>query len=410
MAQSAEPYHVAPRPRFPALDPEPPRRPRRAAALALIVTLALAGGVIYAIISPGGSHGHVAAPVVSRTSDFNGVVVAETSSGELSLTDLRTGKEDLLKGAGKFGRTVAVSADDKFLMDPGSGKVLSLTDELHPVTVPNQLSFAPNTMASYPWSDHDSYVLQLPPALSYGYTGNGDATLESVHTGATIDLGVGDTAAGDPQQAGAFLSVPTSGTPPATSNKQGPDSQLVLADAGASTHVLATSAALTHELGFAPGTAVTIQPVVNPQGTMVAVEVAADNKAQSPSGIVVLGRSGQLLGAAPITGGGSTVISWSTAGTSLAFVSASASGLDLVQWKIDTKAMTRTRVPERYFADQCVWAPDDTAVLCGAYHFLSRSRSLVTPTESWVAFASGRAHVLGERGQVLAWLSGHLRS
>jgi hypothetical protein len=397
VAQSAEPSDVAPRPRFPALDPEPPRR--------LIVTLALAGGVIYATISPGGSHRQVAPPAVSRASDFNGIVVAETSSGELSLTDLRTGKEDLLEGAGKFGGTVAVSADDKFLLDPGSGKVLSLTDELHPATVPNQLSFAANITASYPWSDHDSYVLLLPPALSFGYAGNGDATLQSVQTGATIDLGVADDAAGDPQQAGAFLSVPASGIPPAISNLQGPDSQLVLADAGASARVLATSAALTAVLGFAPGTAVTLQPVVNWQGTMVAVEVAAENKAQSPSGVVVLARSGQVLGAAPITGGGSTVMSWSTTGTSLAFVSAGASGLELVQWKIGAKAMTRTPFPKRYLPGQCVWAPDNSAVLCGAFNALSRNQSLGIPTESWVVFASGRAHVLGERGLVLAWLS-----
>lgn len=409
MAQSAEPHYVAPRPRFPALDPEPPRRPRRAPVLALIVTLTIAGGVIYATLSPGVSHRQVAAPAVSRASDFDGIVLAETSSGELSLTDLRTGKVDLLKGAGEFGETLAVSADDKSLIDPGTGKMLSLTDELHPVTVPDQLSFAPNTTASYPWSDHDNYVLVLPPALSFGYTGSGDATLQSVQTGATIDLGVADDAAGDPQQAGAFLSVPASGIPPVISNLQGPDSQLVLADAGASTRVLATSAALTHALGFAPGTAVTLQPVVNPQGTMVAVEVAAENKAQSPSGIVVLGRSGQVLSTAPITGGGSTVMSWSATGTSLAFVSARASGLELVQWKIGAKAMTRTPFPKRYLPDRCVWAPANSAVLCGAFHVLSRNHSFGAPTESWVVFASGRAHVLGERGLVLAWLSGHLQ-
>jgi hypothetical protein len=372
------------------------------------VTLALAGGVIYAILSPGGSHRHVAAPAVSRTSGFNGIVLAITSSGVLSLTDLRTGKEDLLKGAGEFAGTLAASADDKFLIDPGTGKVLSLADELHPATVPNKLTFSPDITASYPWSDHDSYVLLLPPAESFGYSGNGDATLQSLQTGATIDLGVGDDAAGDPQQAGAFLAVPASGIPPAMSDLQGPDSKLVLADAGAAPKLLASSAALTAALGFAPGIAVTLQPAVNPQGTMVAVEVAAENKAQSPSGIVVLGRSGQVLGAAPITGGGSTLMSWSADGSSLAFVSDGAPGLELVQWKLGAKAMTRTPFPKKYFAGQCVWAPDNSAVMCGAFNLVSSKRSLVAPTESWVVFASGRAHLLGEHGQVLAWLSGRL--
>jgi hypothetical protein len=378
--------------------------------VALIVTLAVAGGVLYATLSPGGSHRPVAAPAVSRTSDFNGIVLAENSSGELSLTDVRTGTEDLLKSAGEFAGSLAVSADDKFLVDPGTGRVFSLTDELHPATVPNQLSFSPNITASYPWSDHDSYVLLLPPTESFGYAGNGDVTLQSVQTGATIDLGVGDDAAGDPQQAGAFLSVPASGVPPAISNLQGPDSQLVLADAGAPTQVLASSAALTSLLGFPQGTAVTLQPVVNPQGTMVAVEVAADSKAQSPSGIVVLSRSGQVLGSAPITGGGSTLMNWSTAGTSLAFISARASSLELMQWKIGAKAMTSTPFPKKYFVGQCVWAPDDSAVLCGAFKLLSRSQSVVNPPQSWIVFASGRAHLLGgQRGLPLAWMSGHLK-
>ena len=408
MGQSAEQDQVAPRPRFPALDPEPPRRSRRGAALALTVTLAVAGGVSYAVLSPAGSPKQPAAtPVVSRTSDFTGIVLAETSSGVLSLTDLRTGKEDLLKGLGPVGGMPAVSADDKLVLDPGTGKVFSLANKLHPATVPNQLSFSANITAGYPWSDHDSYVLLLPPSGSFGYAGNGDATLQSVQTGATIDLGVAADAAGDPQQAGAFFSVPASGQPPATSDQPGPDSQVVLADAGAARQVLATAAALTHVLGFAPGTAVTLGPAVNPQGTMVAVEVAANNRAQSPSGVVVLGRSGQVLGTTAIAGGGSTAISWSADGGSLAFIS----GADLVQWKIGANAMTRTRLPKGFFfPDECVWSPDSSAVLCGAFRILPRNQSLGTGTESWVVIASGRAHVLGEHGLVLAWLSGQLKS
>jgi hypothetical protein len=412
VAQSAEPEpdQVLPGPRFPALDPEPPRRSRRGAALALTVTLAVAGGVTYAALAPAGSHKQSAAtPAVSRTSDFSGIVLGQTGSGVLSLTDLRTGKEDLLKGLGEVSLSpgLMLSADDKFLIDPSTGKVFSLINGLHPVTVPNQLSFAPNTTAGSPWSDHDSYVVLLPPSGSFGYAGNGDATLQSVQTGTTIDLGVADAAAGDPQQAGAFFSVPVSGQPPATEDQPGPDSRLVLADAGAPAQVLATAAALNHILGFAPGTAVTLEPAVNVQGTMVAVEVAADNRDQSPSGVVVLGRSGQVLGAAPITGGGSTAMSWSADGGSLAYVS----GADLVQWKIGANAVTRTRLPkEFFFPDGCVWSPDDSAVLCGAFKIESRIQSLNAATESWLVIASGRVHVLGERGGVLAWLTGQLKS
>jgi hypothetical protein len=409
VAEAAEPSQGEPRPRFPALDPEPPRRPRRTAALALIVTLALAGGVSYAALSPGGSHKHVGATsTVSRTSDFNGIVLAEASSGVLSLTDLRTGKEDSLPGLGEFGEYPGpvVAADDKFAIDPGSGKVFSLTgDRL--TTVPNQLTFFPNTTASYPWSDHDSYVLLLVPPNTFGLAGNGEATLQSVQTGTTIDLGAADSAAGDPQQAGAFFSVLAPGAAPATSYQQGPDSELVLADAGASPQVLATSAALTSALGFAPGTAVSLQPVVNPQGTMVAVQVAAENKAESPSGVVVLSRSGQVLGSARITGGGSTAMSWSSDGTSLALVV----GSNLVQWKIGAKVMTRTRLPQGFFFDGgCIWSPDNSAVLCAGYKIntLSRNQPLGGSADSWVVIAAGHAHILAEHGLVLAWLTGQL--
>jgi hypothetical protein len=80
-----------------------------------------------------------------------------------------------------------------------------------------------------------------------------------------------------------------------------------------------------------------------------------------------------------------------------------------VQWKIGAKAMTRTRFPKKYFGDQWVWAPDDSAVLCGAIKFVSRTQSFAPATESWVVFASSRAHVLGEHGLVVAWLGGHLK-
>jgi hypothetical protein len=408
VAEAAEASQGAPRPRFPALDPEPPRRPRRTAALALIVLLAVAGGVSYATLSLSGSHMRQAAtPNVSRTSDFNGIVLAETGSGVLSLTELRTGRTDLLKGLGAFGEYPGsvVSADDRFLIDPGTGKVLSLTSD-HLSTVPNQLTFSANTTASYPWTDHDSYVLLLVPPNTFGIAENGEATLQSVQTGITIDLGAADSAAGDPQQAGAFFSVLASGVAPAAPYLQGPDSELVLADAGATPQVLATSAELAGALGFAPGTAVSLQPVVNPEGTMVAVQVAANNKAQSPAGIVVLSRSGQVLGVAAIAGGGYPAMSWSASGTSLAFVS----GTDLVEWKIGAKATIRTPLPKGFFADGgCFWSPDNSAVLCAGFNtsVLSRHQSLDSSAESWVVIASGRAHMLAEHGLVLAWLTGH---
>jgi hypothetical protein len=406
VTQSAESPQAALRPRFPALDPEPPpRRPWRIAALALIVALALAGGVSYAAFSPSGQHKHPAASAaISRASDFDGIVLAETNNNFLSLTDLRTGKEELLKGLGVFGENPApvVSADHNFLIDPDTGKVISLSSELHPAVVPNHLSFYPGTTASYPWSDHDSYIVESTnPNNAIGLSANLDATVQSVQTGNSIDLGAADNPVGDPQQAGAFFAVPAPGNLPAPGlNAPAPDSQLVLADTGAATQVLATSGTLTDILGFTPGTAVTLVPLVNRQGTMVAVQVAAANQTSSPAGIVVLSRSGTVLGAEPIEGGGSAAVSWSGDGSMLAFVSAAKSGLELVQWKIAAKAITRTPFPKRYLVGECFWSPDNSAVLCRPFPG--------QPTVSWVVVASGRAHVLAEQGLVLAWLSGRL--
>src|SRR5262249_10877960 len=103
------------RPRFPALDPEPPRRPlRRLGALLVVVILAGLGSWLgYA--QSGTTPHHSAVVPVSYVRGLAGVVLAEAPSSVLAATDMQTGKAVMLTGLGQFSSepNPAVSADGK---------------------------------------------------------------------------------------------------------------------------------------------------------------------------------------------------------------------------------------------------------------------------------------------------------
>jgi hypothetical protein len=168
MLQPADPSQPAARPRFPALDPEPPRRPWRIArpVLALIVVAATVG-LGYVALSTGR---HRKDPIpVSLASPFSGTVLGESAAGVLTLTDLRTGNAKSLISQGEFGTDPppVLSPDGKYFFDQATGKTLSLADPLHPLAVQNSLNLQPGA-ASYlasPWTgdDADMIVMGLRP-------------------------------------------------------------------------------------------------------------------------------------------------------------------------------------------------------------------------------------------------------
>lgn len=403
--QPADSSQISPRPRFPALDPEPPIHPWRRAGATLIVLLAGLGSWLGYTLSGPAPH-HSAVVSVSFVRGLAGVVLAETPGSYLSETDMRTGKVVVFRNFGQFSSNPdpAVSADDKYLLDVAVGRLLSLSSLGHPQTVPNALSFTPGDMPGFmadPWSDHDTGVVELTyPTYPTGGGGLQStipvAAVNSARTGRAVSLGPADSAAGDPQQAGAFIAVPKPGQPLPNGNQ--PDAKLVLTDAGSRPRLLATTAQLNRVLGVKHGTATSLVPIPNPQGSMVAVEVSSlIGSNYYSAGTVVLSRKGTVLGSQPGASGFAWA-GWSHSGSMLAFVGYSRAGPEITEWTVGVRSVT-TALPDssRIGPTACAWSPDDAALICDG-----------GPRGNWLVVRSGTESVTAGQGQPLFWTSGRL--
>jgi hypothetical protein len=408
--QPADSSQIGQRPRFPALDPEPPPHPwRRAGATLIVLVLAGLGSWLgYSLPGAAPRPHHRATVSVSFVRGLSGVVLAETPGSYLSETDMQTGKAVVFKNLGQFSSNPdpAVSADGRYLLDAAVGRLLYLSKLGHPQALQNQLSFVPGDMPGFmadPWSDHDAGVVELSyPVGSQDIQSTiAVAAVTSVRTGRALSLGSADSAAGDPRQAGAFIAVPKPGRPLPDGNQ--PDARVVLADVGARTRVLATAAKLSHVLGIKKGTAVSLVPGPNPQGSKVAVQVsrltrsAGGTLIENAGGIVVLSRTGALLGSAP-GASGLAWAGWSHSGKTLAFIGYDRAGPELTEWTVGARSVTTPlHESSQQGPSACAWSPDDTAVICDG-----------GLRGNWLVIRSGTESVAAGQGQPLMWVSGRL--
>jgi hypothetical protein len=359
------------------------------AALALALGLAALG---YALV-PAGSRSYV---TPRRPASFGGMILAETRDGLLTLTDLRTGRVARLTKLGLLPTSPppVVSADGKYLVSPAMGELISLADPAKPAKIKNALSFSANSSPwlTNPFANRDtSLIVQAMVYTSPVATAR--TSVQSVATGGTVSLGIADSAAGDPQRAGAFVSVPMPGLrPPA--DEATPDTRLELREAGAPTRILATAARLGHVLGIKAVNAITLTPVPNPQGTMVAVEVRPA-KRHGSSGIVVLSRTGKVLGSQSAGTAGIPAMAWSRTGASLAYIGLGTYSPELTQWTIGGQSTTGMFPVGTGRVGRCVWSPDGLSVLC-------------MRNETWLVMQSGKVEQPRGHGIVLAWLPGGL--
>jgi hypothetical protein len=401
--QLADSSQIGQRPRFPALDPEPPPHPWRRVGTTLIALLAagLGSWLGYSLSGSAAQLHHRAAVPVSFVRGLSGVVLAETPGSYLSETDMQSGKVVVFKNLGQYSSNPdpAVTADGRYLLDAAVGRLLSLSSLGHLQTVPNGLSFIPGDMPGFmadPWTDHDTGVVELtyPTDAEDLQATIPVAAVESVRTGRAITLGQADSAAGDPRQTGAFIAVPKPGQPFPNGNQ--PDTSLVLTDAGSRSRLLATTSELSHLVDIKHGTAVSLVPIPNPQGSMVAVQVSAMDG--SSGGLVVLTRKAALLWSEPGEGGGLGWAGWSHSGKTLAFLGYDRAGPELIEWTVGARSVTTTlRDSSRQGPTSCAWSPDDTSVICDG-----------GPRGNWLLIRSGTESVAAGQGQPLMWTSGRL--
>jgi len=142
--------------------------------------------------------------------------------------------------------------------------------------------------------------------------------------------------------------------------------------------------------------AITLTPVPNPQGTMVAVEVRPAT-GHGSSGIVVLSRTGKVLGSQSPGMAGIPAMAWARSGTSLAFIGRGAYGPELTRWTVGGQSTTGNFPVYSGAVSRCAWSPDGVSVLC-----------MAGQSGRWLVAQSGTFQYPRGQGFVLAWLPGGL--
>lgn len=365
------------RPRFPALDPEPPPAARyRRVALGAGVTVVVLAAVLglTRLTSELVSHrGHTRAAatqrsVLSRSASAAPVatIVSFTPDQYLAVSDLRESRSTILSSLGQMISLPSETVDNRYLVTPEADMV-TFTGQGHPLVAPMK-DVDPDewsTVGSEPLADHDRYAVL---DFNAGTPEEGDSSIEvsSLATGTAYSPWSADAVAGDPQAIGVFasMSAPLQATTHPTNTL--PDGSVQLLDLGRRSVVLATADQLNGDVKLASGTPTSFFPYPSPSGAMVAVVVQPDapqGVSALPSGVVVLTRTGHEVASFP----GASAPAWSPSGTSLAVASGGKGGAVLHLWT------TRGHLSSQAFPasggnpySDCIWSPSGAWILCAA--------------------------------------------
>ena len=393
----------AERRRFPALDPEPPPPPwwRRLVVPAAVLVLAAAVVAVlqfrpfWSARGPAGAAGHPAA-----LASLAGRIVVVTAAGGLALSDPDGGH--VTRAMANVGSMVTVAPDNRSL-SLINGQVIIVkrgpTLALGHSSVP--LSSETTTAWPDPFADHGRALVMLQDFGAQSQSSSNPISAVSLATGRAVSLGAGDLVAGDPQAPGAFVSVAAPPSPTAVSvpGSADSDSEIVLRDAGRPPVLLATAATLNSDLGYARSLPASLDPVPSPSGSEVAVAVRPQGA--SVTGIVILNRTGQMLGRALTPFGTQSIPAWSPSGRSLAYLAGVDGGgaPELRIWTIGRQAVTSVLPGSTLSAagtgyGVCIWSPDGTSILCGAGGGWAIAKA-----------AGGRMAAVHGPGSPVAWLA-----
>ena len=226
--------------------------------------------------------------------------------------------------------------------------------------------------------------------------------VETISGDHVVRLGSGDSAAGDPESDGAFVSV---GAPRAANDvvpggiDAVPDVRLELRDIGQPPLPLATAPQLNADVHDTPNQWVNLGIFPDRDGQKIAVVLNPVGGTETNSPVVIIDRRGRVLDVVPAGVGPMeyTSVYWSPDGTSLAYATISSLGTALAVLRHDEVA-TQNLEPGTSVAG-CTWSPDSAWVLC-----LAAS----APTQNWL-LASNDAmlspiYSLPARGAPVAWL------
>lgn len=368
------------RPRFPALDPEPPpaARYRRVmlgtgvTVVLLVAVLGLARLTSYLLSHRGHAHAvatHPSASVRTRTASAAPVatIVSFTPNQYLAVSDLRETRPTILSSLGQMISLPSETVDNRYLVTPDAD-VISFTGQGHPLIVPMKDVNPDNwsTVGSEPLADHDRYAVLDFNAGTPGQ-GNSPVEISSLATGTAYTPWQVDDAAGDPQAIGVFASVAAPLQPTSHPTNTFPDASVKLLDVGRPPVLLATAAQLNGDVRLGAGTPTSFFPYPSPSGALVAVAVQPDVQegvSALAGGLVVLTRTGHVVASFP----GAGAPAWSPSGTSLAFASGSKDGSVLHIWTTPGHLSSQAFPASagNPYSD-CIWSPSGAWILCAAY-------------------------------------------
>ena len=184
---------------------------------------------------------------------------------------------------------VSASLDGRYL-SLGNGQVAVVRNGAPLAGYPAKVPLSSLIIPAWPdsFANHDRDLIMLASS-GRSYSADNPVSVVSIASGMSRSLGVADSAEGDPEAAGAFVSVAAGLVPSANVQQVCPDSRVERRDTGRPAVVLATARELDRELGLARNFAVALSAYPDPAGDKIAVEVSPISG--SAAGIVVLDRT-----------------------------------------------------------------------------------------------------------------------
>jgi hypothetical protein len=367
------------------------RLPRKRAGLAMA---ALAAGAVLALIvgllvGSGPSRPAAAGRVVSV--DFNGIVVTSDPEGAHRMW---------LSPFGIFQNQGLVAAEDDRFLATSTGRLIAVDHDTLALT---KVAAVVGTMALFGFSDHDEALVGLRPE---GSEARPMIEIIDLTDGRAINLGNAAAVAGDPEGLGAFATVAAAsqpnGPPPPGGYAGEADGRVELRDYAKPAVLLATSAQLEADLRQRPG-AVNLEVLPDRQGEKVAVMLNPTAAGERGTGLVVLDRTGRVLGVVPASDGPLEYSqpAWSPDGTALVYPSMDQGGPAISVWKIAGSTHTRAAPNLGAPVGYCLWSATGTRFLCASTNFGADQ------TAQWVIGDARRGPLrkFPAAGVPLAWLS-----
>lgn len=226
-------------------------------------------------------------------------------------------------------------------------------------------------------------------------TGISDVVIVSISGGPPRSLGKAVDYAGDPQQAGALVTVPAPSRIQRTSDKAFVVTAVEHRVGGGATTTVVTTAQLANELkqlGLGESDRMGMDVSPDPTGKTLAV-VPRDVRSGQALAVFVYTRVGKLVAYTPATP--SSAVFWSPSGKQLLFSATNGAQV----WTLGQPPQTIPLPNNATLLGNCVWAPDGTQVACAGYPGIGKHY------DAWVLFdiTHHAAHAYPAAGLPVFW-------